>query len=327
MYTRILIPLDGSARAERALPIAATIARASGASLLLLRVVDLARQVGVYSQVPYPALESVAHSLRAAAEAYVAERARSELLRGLTVETSVATGDASYSVLVHAEAWSADLVVLCSHGRTGLARWALGSVAEHVSRHSRVPVLLLREAGPTLAGRHPDPEHLSRVLVALDGSKHAEAALEPAAELIEAMAAPQTGAIHLAMVLWPFEADPANMPDALVLEGAKTYLERTATHLRDAHSGLSVTWSVAVELDIADALIRVAANGEDAEGAGVFGGCDLIAMATHGAGGIARWVMGSVTDRVLHATTLPILVVRPPDLANPKASQLHGTNP
>ncbi len=141
------------------------------------------------------------------------------------------------------------------------------------------------------------------------------------------MAAPQAGALHLAMVLSPFAADPANMPDALVLEGAKTYLERIATHLRDAHSGLSVTWSVAVELDIANALIRVAENGEDAEGAGVFGGCDLIAMATHGAGGIARWVMGSVTDRVLHATTLPILVVRPADLANPKASQLHGTNP
>ena len=325
MYTRILIPLDGSARAERALPIAATIARASGASVLLLRVVDLSHDFGVYGMVPSPAIESVAHNLRVAAEAYVAECAHTELLRGLKVETSVEVGDAPYSILIHSEAWRADLVVLCSHGRTGLSRWALGSVAEHVSRHSRVPVLLLRESGPTLAGRHPDPEHLLRLLVALDGSKHAEASLEPARDLITALAAPQAGALHLAMVLSPFAADPANMPDALVLEGAKSYLERIANHLRDTHSGLSVTWSVAVELDIANALIRVAENGEDAEGVGVFGGCDLIAMATHGAGGIARWVMGSVTDRVLHATTLPILVVRPADLPSPTASQLHGT--
>ncbi len=324
MFTRILVPLDGSARAERALPAAAAIARAGAASLLLLRVVDLRTEIGSYGLMPSPILGSFVHKLHIAAETYIAECSRSEILRGIVVETAVEVGDAPEGILTHSEAWCADLVVICSHGRTGLTHWALGSVAEHVSRHSRAPVLLLRESGPSLVGRHPDPEHVLRVLVALDGSKYAEASLGPAADLIRALAAPQAGAVHLAMVLPPFEADPINMPDALVLEGAKSYLEGIAAHLRETHGGISVTWSVAVELDIAAALIRVAENGEDAEGAGVVRGCDLIAMATHGASGIARWVMGSVTDRVLHATALPILVVRPANLPDPTASQVHG---
>jgi len=65
---------------------------------------------------------------------------------------------------------------------------------------------------------------------------------------------------------------------------------------------------------VAEAIVRVAENGEDAEGAGVFGGCDIIAMATHGLSGIRRWEMGSITERVLHATRLPLLIVRPPDM-------------
>jgi len=104
---------------------------------------------------------------------------------------------------------------------------------------------------------------------------------------------------------------------------AKRYLSSTVEHLHlregliapaVADLKLPITWSVAVDTDVASALIRVAENGEDAEGAGVFGGCDLIAMATHGYGGIQRWAMGSITERVLSATKLPLLIVRPPDM-------------
>ena len=74
---------------------------------------------------------------------------------------------------------------------------------------------------------------------------------------------------------------------------------------------VAVTWSVAFENDVAATIIRVAENGEDAEGAGIFGGCDLITLSTHGRGSFQRWVMGSVTERVLTGTRLPILVVQP----------------
>jgi len=102
---------------------------------------------------------------------------------------------------------------------------------------------------------------------------------------------------------------------------AKGYLSATLDHIREglvapaiADLKLTITWSVAVDTDVAEGLIRVAENGEDAEGAGVFGGCDVIAMATHGYGGIQRWAMGSITERVLTATRLPLLIVRPPDM-------------
>jgi nucleotide-binding universal stress UspA family protein len=109
--------------------------------------------------------------------------------------------------------------------------------------------------------------------------------------------------------------------NAALLDKAKSYLSSTLDHLREglvapavADLKLTLTWSVAVESDVASALIRLAENGEDAEGSGVFGGCDLIVMATHGSGGFQRWAMGSITERVLHATRLPLLIIRPQDL-------------
>jgi nucleotide-binding universal stress UspA family protein len=313
MYSRLLVPLDGSERAERALPVAATISRATGATVVLLRVIDLSRDIGVWGRVPAHALETMVSDIRVASQAYLGERANDSALQGLPVETIVDVGNATECVLDAAESRRVDLIVLCSHGRTGLARWALGSVAEHVARHAAVPVFLLRTAsGPAFAGRPPDSEHRLRVLVPLDGSPLAEAALEPAAALVQALSSPSTATLHLATVLPPFAADPANMPDALTIEGAKSYLERTARQVRERHRSMVVTWSIAVELDFASGLIRVAENGQDTEDAGLLGGCDLIAMATHGTTGIQRWALGSITDRVLHATKLPILVVHLP---------------
>jgi nucleotide-binding universal stress UspA family protein len=174
---------------------------------------------------------------------------------------------------------------------------------------------VLREGGPIPAQPHPDPEQLTRMLVPLDGSALAEAAVGPAAELILSLAGPRGAALHLTLVLTPLEADLEYMPEGLALVGARTYLTHVAELLQTAHPLLTVTWSVAAGFDIADTLLRVAETGEDAEGAGPSSRCDLIAMATHGRAGPARWALGSVTERVLHATTLPLLVVRSPALA------------
>lgn len=317
MFSRIVVPLDGSPRAERSLPVAARVARAAEATVVLVRAVDVAAAYGAYYRAPAEAVQVVAEAMHEEAERYLAEVSRVDTLAGVRTGAHVLSGQAGLGILRAIDTHQADLVVLCSHGRTGLPRWALGSVAEHVARHAGVPVLVLREHGPTLAGPHPDPEHLLRVLVPLDGSRLAEAALAPAAQLIAALAAPGGAGVHLALVVSPYEADTRNMPDALMVEGAKGYLARVAGRLRDEQPGVSVSWSVAADLDIAAALIRVAENGEDAEGAGIFGGCDLIAMSTHGASGVARWIMGSVTERVLHAAKLPVLVVRPREMAAP----------
>ena len=104
------------------------------------------------------------------------------------------------------------------------------------------------------------------------------------------------------------------MPEALALDGAKEYLGRIAGSLRLEHPGLTITWTVGIGSDVAETIIRVAENGEDAEGAGVFGGCDMLAMATHGRTGMAHWSLGSITERVIHATTRPVLIIRPPQV-------------
>src|SRR5437660_1174517 len=102
--------------------------------------------------------------------------------------------------------------------------------------------------------------------------------------------------------------------ETVALSGSTASTLLDVAHSSQADLNLVMTWSVAVDTDVASAIIRLAENGEDAQGAGVFGGCDVIAMATHEYSGLQRWAMGSITQRVLGATGLPLLVVRPPEM-------------
>ncbi len=321
MFKRILVPVDGSTRAERALPVAARLARAAGGSVILVQVAALP---GTYST--YLASSAYAEAIDTElknAEDYLNGLANSELLAGIETETKALFGAAAPTILSVAYSYSADLIVMSSQGKTGLKRWVLGSVAQKIARHSPLPVFVLHEGGPLPARPQPDTHHPLHALVTLDGSALAKAALEPAAKLIAALSAPAQGALHLLRVVKPPALDVKGMEDdqeyierlkANALHKAKTYLSSVAGSLREgplADLRLSITWSVAIDDDVAHAIIRMAENGEDAEGAGVFGRCDLIAMATHGRGGFQHWVLGSVTERVLGATKLPLLVVRP----------------
>ena len=321
MFKRILVPLDGSKRAERSLPVAMRLARACGGSITLLRVVSAA--VDFWPSVAgNPALaQEVVDSELAAAVAYLAAIKDSPEFNGITTETIAVFGQAASTILEVTHSQKVDLIVLCSHGYTGMKRWVMGSVAEKVAYHAPVPVLVLREAGAVPADLHPDPSRPLRALVPLDGSSLAKAVLEPVAHLVASLAAPSQGMLHLVRVVKPPTA--GNVQQDLqvseeYLHKARTYLRTTVEHLREglvapavAELKLPVTWSVAVDEDVTGAIVRVAENGEDAEGAGIFGGCDLIAIATHGRGGVQRWAMGSITQRVLVATTLPLLIVRP----------------
>jgi nucleotide-binding universal stress UspA family protein len=320
MFQRILVPLDGSKRAERAIPVATRIARAAGGSVIVVQVVST--DIGLYL-VPQPTLTGqIIDAEEASAEKYLRDIATSINRDGVPTETEALFGSPTSTILSFAHSHHADLIVLCSHGYTGVARWVLGSVAEKVVRHAPVPVLVLREGGPVPADE--SPTRPLRALVPLDGSTRAKAAIEPAASLIAGLAAPAQGALHLVRVVKPVIPERAEKdPEARehCLYKAKRYLNSTVEHLREglvapavADLKLPVTWSVAVDTDVAEAIVRVAVNGEDAEGVGVFGGCDIIAMATHGREGLQHWTIGSITERVLHTTKLPLLIVRPPDM-------------
>ena len=327
MFQHILVPLDGSPRAEHALPIAARLARASSGCITLLRVVPLQSAFAWQTRKSIRLQEAI-DADRAQAANYLNRLAASEELAGVNMITEVCHGQAAQLILAAAESHSldtppVDLIVMCSHGYMGFKRWVLGSVAQKIARRSPVPLLVLRDGGIVPSCPYPDPSrplHAVAATIALDGSSLAEAALLPTAYLVAALAAPAQGSLHLTRVVQRpgigavlngrERVDPLQRDKAI--EGAINYLCKTADTLRASLAGdlhLAVTWSVAAHSDVAGTLIKVAEMGRVDAGTSVFGGCDILALTTHGRGGLQRWALGSVTERILGATRLPMLVV------------------
>lgn len=329
MLTRILIPLDGSALAERALTVSARLAHATGARLILLRI--------------YPCVmgetapELVAHSETAdarEARAYLTQVSQRPDLRGVGIETEALCGTTARAILDAAGVFHADTIVMSSHGRSGLTRWMLGSVAEHVVRYAPAPTLVLRgrEHEPLLE-EHPEGGGWC-ASVGLDGSTLAEQALAPAIQLLRALAGQASAEAQLIRIMKPpIPADdelaavahetPAEYERRLV--AAQEQLRAVAERLRTgdlAHYGVRARWSVVQAGDIATALIQTAEHPEwtqwrtvGADGALVAAtpcaSVSLVALATHGRGGLQRWALGSVAERVLEGSTLPLLLIRP----------------
>jgi nucleotide-binding universal stress UspA family protein len=327
MFEHILVPLDGSTRAEEALPIAARIARAAGSSVVLLQVVSfpmsygygggLGMSYGYGSGLGATPLisEEFSEKEQTEAVAYLTRIAHSDLFAGITTTTEVVFGQPAPQILALVEQQAVNLLVLCSHGRTGFLRWVLGSVAQRVIHHSRVPVLVLREGGAALPALHADAARPLCVTVALDGSPLAETALLPAAHLVAALAQPAQGVVHLLHVVKlrtsASDEDVLSQRDAEGVEHAQAYLQGVREHLLAQTSDLNlrVTWSITPAQDVAGTIVTTPEKGTGGTGEN---GCDVLAMATHGHGGVEQWVMGSVTERVLGASALPVLVIRPP---------------
>ncbi|HET9921981.1 MAG TPA: universal stress protein [Ktedonobacteraceae bacterium] len=323
MFERILVPLDGSARAEQALPVAARLARASGGSLLLLRVaiVPIIERPDLTPSREYNQ-QAIDEGLREAITYLEQVVTRTELV-GMTVEVESLFGAIAPTILSVAQSSHADLIVMSSHGYTGLKRWALGSIAQKVARHSPVPVLVLREGG-TLPTQVQGAVVPLSVLVPLDGSELAEAAIEPAAQLAATLAAAGQSQLHLLYVVAipstsgkyrsqthiDFDADIR----AQAKEEAEAYLHTLVTRspvTELAAHMIAVTPEVVINNDVAQAIIQAAEHDAQVEGGVASGESGIIAMATHGRGGIGRWALGSQTERVLGACKVPLLIVRP----------------
>ena len=310
MFQRILVPLDGSELAEQALPVAARLARAVAGEVVMAHVVFTPRA--------YQYHDLIKADVKEARDYLEALRSREELAEVRTTQVvTVALTHIASGLLSLIESRQIDLVIMSSHGYTGFKRWALGSVAEKVVHHSPVPVLLLRKGGPVPGGAQLEMEGPVRALVPLDGSVLAKAALVPAAQIVSALAAPGKGALHLTRVVVRPHAERLDAVEReAAIHKAKQYLSHTVQHIQEgfvapaiAPLHLTLTWSVALDDDIASGILRVAESGEDAEAAAMPARCDFIAMATHGYTGWQHLSMGSVTERVLHATRLPMLIV------------------
>jgi nucleotide-binding universal stress UspA family protein len=311
MFQRMLIPLDGSVRAERALPVAARLARASHGTLLLLRAATPPTQFALSSEAATAlALQQAAEAECEEAQDYLQGVTRLQSLIHIPLETHVIKSPVAVAILSAIEERHIDLIVLCSHGYTGMKRYVLGSVAEKVSHHACVPVLLLHEDGPALVEIPPHAEGSVHALIPLDGSELAKLAIAPAAQLMAALAAPGPGTLHLTLAtVLPVDRRIGPHEREDIVRQTQQYLRRTAEQVHawlaptiPADLKLSVTWSLTTDGDIAAGIIRMAEADQ---------GSELIAITTHGYSGLQRWALGSVTDRVLHATKLPLLIVRP----------------
>jgi nucleotide-binding universal stress UspA family protein len=290
-YRTILVPLDGSDLSERALPYATAVAQAAGARLVLLQVAiaNLVTRNDPLTGQP----ETVD-----LAAAYLGD-VRARIGEGVTAETIEFWGEPGPEIVRAARERGAGLIAMATHGRSGLGRWLYGSVADHVLRHAEVPVLLVSAVCPP-AWPEGGP---GTILVPLDGSALAEAALAPAA----ALAGPLRARLLLLRAVEPPVVAGAAYATGYVyadydpgpaLEEARGYLEGVARGLRER----GLTADVAAEEGPAAAAIARAARER---------GAGLIAMATHGRSGIGRLVLGSVATGVLHQAAAPLLLLRP----------------
>ncbi|MEO8973817.1 MAG: universal stress protein [Ktedonobacteraceae bacterium] len=333
MFQRIIVPLDGSKGAERAILVAARLARTSGGSLVLVRVVLPPVELGKFVTPHTAVWERQAYEIgRAQAASYLAGAMliHANSLAGIETDLVVATGLAAPTICASARLEHADLIVMYSHGETGLMRWMFGSVAQETARCTPVPVLLLQGRGAALPASHTaDP---LRVIVVLDGSPMAEVALSPAIELLAALAAPARAVLHLVHVVdlpatygrWRSQAHVSTMLQEQGGQEAEAYLKAVASRLQaeiPTSLKLSVTTSVALGTDVADTEFRSA---EYSSNSGWSGGCTLIALATGKRGALRRILAPDVCEKILGSTRFPLLVVRPHEVV--AHSSAKGSN-
>jgi nucleotide-binding universal stress UspA family protein len=315
MFQHILVPLDGSKRAESAIPVAASIARATGSSLFLLRVVTLPTASAWYMADPFAFRQEMFDVEYQQATVYLKRYAQAEALQDIVLQTHIMIGMPAQCILDCIEAECIDLVVLCSRGETGLKRWVLGGVAQKILRDSSVPVLILHESAEMLSNQHLAEQRPVRVLVALDGSTLAEESLVPAGTLATALSISEKGELHLVRVVpLPKPTNPVAAISGvrqLDLSEARTSLQAAVESLQ-GRENLTITTSVVDDPDVAGALIRTAEEGLPATAeVKARNACDVITIATHGRSGPERWVMGSIAERILDGTRLPLFVVHP----------------
>lgn len=304
MFSSIMVPVDGSPFGEQAFSLAAGLARRAGARLQLVHVhssLESASEEGVL--VPIEAMDQWEGEVRRAEVLYLHDAARRlQEQEGVAVQVALVGGRVADALEAHAASSGADLVIMSTHGRGGLARAWLGSVADGLLRRLSVPMLLLKAT----EDEQPTGERgFTRVLVPLDGSRAAEAVLEPALWL-----AALTGASMRFLVVEAtagagvFATVGGTLPGVGQAEaahtGAEEYLARVqAQALR---KGVASESQVVAHASAAGGILEQAFAGE----------CDVIALATHGRGGAARLLLGSVADKVLRASPVPVLVQRIP---------------
>jgi nucleotide-binding universal stress UspA family protein len=297
MYTRLLIPMDGSKTAEAVLPYGRALARSLEIPVELLGVVD----TSVLDNRVFGGSEDseaiIAASIRSS-EGYLKRIAKT--FPADKVSCTVESGQPE-DVIIEKAGSDATLTAMATHGRSGINRLLMGSVAEKVLRSATNPLILIR------ASEEADSEGLAAlksVVVPLDGSELAETVLSPVVQL--------ANALKLEIILLRAYEVPMNtyagMEDSYPVDyeriigalkdEAKIYLESKVGELK--RNGIEKVSFAISEGSGASEIVALGRRTPD----------NLIAMCTHGRSGIKRWVLGSVTEKVVRLCDDPVLIVR-----------------
>jgi nucleotide-binding universal stress UspA family protein len=292
---RILFPTDGSSLSERALEAATALAHAQGAELVLVRVVEPLRWldseagIGSYDSMTPDVYDQVQATMNEEAQARLDELTDEPRGRGLRLRTIVLHGFAANELLLCEIQETPDLVVMASHGRTGLARFALGSVADRLVREGTTPVLIVRSF-------EDEASKLESALVPLDGSPTAEQSLG----MIEALAGQPLRRVELLRAV----ETSGEIAEALA------YLKGVAARIATEGVEIRTTVKIGHAVETIEAEARTA---------------DFVVIATHGLGGFDRFRHGSVAERAMRHITKPVLLVRIGLPTRPDTGLLIGT--
>jgi nucleotide-binding universal stress UspA family protein len=296
MFSTLVVPIDGSELAERALPYAVRFAAERGGRLVLVRAALGPPPSGLDWERQQQAVMEEASTYLAGVAEKVATR--------VPVTIAPLYGHPADEILAAVGQFDADSIVMATHGRTGLAHLLYGSVAEAILARSPVPVFVIH-ARPGEAAAPPFNSASARILVPLDGSAFAETVLPAVLEIIGA-----TGELVLSSVAAPpdhVERDDRGRVRAYldqqeegITREAFDYLRRVEAQLKHQRPNLRVM------LDV-----RIGDPARDIAIAEIDRGADLVVMATHGRTGIRRAVLGSVAGAVLATGSVPVLLVSP----------------
>jgi nucleotide-binding universal stress UspA family protein len=297
MYKKMLVPLDGSELSEVTFNYARELAgRFEGMEVILIHVCTERETIGMHRMY----IESAASKIQA-------DVRQNSNNKNVMVRGELLTGAPADEILKYAEKNDVDLILMASHGRSGINRWAMGSVAYKVLRQSKVPVLMVRAGIEDAIILDQLPER--RILVALDGTKSAEAILPE----VEALAK-QWGVDVVQIILvrvcqpacvssdypsgldltWEECVQQENLKNKLV---AGSYLANIEKRFREAG------YKVRSELEMGN-------PSEEIIKASIQNRANLITMVIHGRSGISRWAYGNTAEEVMMNARTPILLVR-----------------
>ena len=302
MYKNILVPLDGSELAEVVLPYAKELAGRLDLDLTLLHVCESQPEAHFMCQAY---LERAADTVRAQSREVQSKTGAPSGVKANEVRIHVVHGHPAEGILRYAEENKPDIILMATHGYSGVRRWVLGSVADKILRQSKIPVWLVRANIPEEIVHDEWPKRT--LLVPLDGSKFAEVVLPHVQQLAKQRGAELVNIVLIRIYEKPFvTADYPESDWAKHVERMVNYFKQeAASYLAEVQKSLSVAGlNVRAEVIMgkpADEIIKYAHNNHP----------NLVVMATHGSSGLSLWEYGNIADKVLRGVSSPIFMVRP----------------